>query len=101
MRHVLATLLLLLLLGSSVQAHVACFPPGELQRLLEDEYGELPILEGRTPGGSKAQIWLNPETRSWTVVIFGVNNQLCSVLTGTDLEVYKGREKVEDDESSI
>lgn len=56
-----------------------------------DEYGELPGLTGKTAGGETIRVLINPDTRSWSIIITDPKQAVsCLVIGGEDLRPTRG-----------
>lgn len=53
-----------------------------LRAELEDKYGESRMLSTGN-GGAALDIWTNPETGTWTIVLYRVDGTACMPLSGT------------------
>lgn len=88
----LASLLLFLLLSTPAEAQgIPCSNDPNARedfatQLFED-YGETPIGVGLSSTNVFFEIWTNPETRTWTIIITQANGTVCMLAEGGDYNV--------------
>lgn len=81
---------LFLLTPVLAQAHMLCFPPGEVQSRLKVLKGQSPIFMGDTPEHTMTQVWLNPNDLTWSVVVYRSDGRECILIHGINFRTYKG-----------
>ena len=55
-----------------------CAAPDEIATTLSREFGERPLLTGRAHDGGRMTLWVNPESRSWSIVLIsGDGSRAC------------------------
>lgn len=91
----LGALALLILAGGEVRAEmtvrnvvIPCGPTAQIVARLTDEFGEAVAAEGSAgPGNSlRMGVYVNRESRSWTVVMHTPDGTSCVVADGVDFE---------------
>ena len=69
-----------------------CFPPGQTENMLAENFGESIFSQGVNVTGSAIyQLWLNEKEDTWTIVRLDVKGFACIVAGGTGwmpLNVY-------------
>ena len=63
-----------------------CMPKKAMLNTLSIKYGEKPVALGLTPGPLIFQLMVNLKTRTWSVVLTGLNNMSCLISSGTEME---------------
>lgn len=81
MRRLAAALAVSMPVAASAQA--PCGPLDQLAELLEREYGEAVHSEGLADSGAIMQLWANPETGSWSIVIILPDGLACLPAAGS------------------
>jgi hypothetical protein len=81
-------LLLLPMASASAQDEQVCADREEVTASLIGQWGELPTVVGRTPT-QVMEVWLNPETGTWTLVITSPTGVSCINAAGEDGQVIK------------
>ena len=87
-----ALLILFLLWPSSVQAkqsNIACESRSTALKNIQGTYGETLVAYGLDVGGNLVELYRNPETQSWTMLVSLTKEVSCLVGAGTKLEVLK------------
>lgn len=59
-----------------------------LVTILETQYGETPAAIGTVGGAYVMEMFANPETGTWTVVLTQANGTACGITSGNGLEVF-------------
>lgn len=78
-----ALVLGLTLIGVAVMAQEAtCHPRDGIVTQLQDRYGEAQQGAGLTQAGRVVEIWANPETGTWTILVTRPNGVSCAVAAG-------------------
>jgi len=54
--------------GKILSKPVSCFPLGQITSLIKDKLGETPIFGGETVNGITVAVFINSETRTWSVI---------------------------------
>ncbi len=62
---------------------VPCSAPDVLPNLLRHDHGESVAGQG-VAGGALVQLWRNPETGSWTVLLVLPDGAVCALASGAD-----------------
>ena len=91
MRH-LVLVMILLLWTSSVQAeqrNIICEDRSNALQNLQGTYGERLVAYGLDISGNLVELYQNPETKSWTILVSLTKKVSCLVGAGTKLEVLK------------
>ena len=89
MRHALL-IMVLLLWPSSVQAeqsNIACESRSNALKNIQGTYGEILVAYGLDVGGNLVELYQNPETQSWTMLVSFTKEISCLVGAGTKLEL--------------
>lgn len=74
----------LLILGGAQQAGAAaCLPEPVVREQLADQWQEASIGMG-VSGPQRVEVFVNPQTRSWTIVLIRPDGVACAVAAGTD-----------------
>ena len=85
-----ALFILFLLWPSSVQteqSNIACESRSNALKNIQGTYGEILVAYGLDVGGNLVELYQNPETKSWTMVVSFTKEISCLVGAGTKLEV--------------
>lgn len=67
---------------------VVCTDRTRLTASLIGQWGELPAVVGRT-SDQVMEVWLNPETGTWTLVITSESGQSCIGAAGRDGQIIE------------
>ena len=62
---------------------VPCSGPDGLPDLLARDYGES-VAEQGIADGALVQLWRNPETGSWTILMIRPDGMVCALVSGED-----------------
>jgi|HigsolmetaAR201D_1030396.scaffolds.fasta_scaffold83771_1 hypothetical protein len=65
-----------------------CAERPKVTEALITQWGELPAVVGRT-ANQVMEVWLNPETGTWTLVVTSQNGVSCINAAGSDGQVIK------------
>ena len=71
---------------ASAQDAAVCAERAQVTASLIRQWGELPAVVGRTPT-QVMEVWLNPETGTWTLVITSANGVSCINAAGFEGQV--------------
>jgi hypothetical protein len=85
-----ALFILFLLWPSSVQteqSNIACESRSNALKNIQGTYGEILVAYGLDVGGNLVELYQNPETKSWTMLVSFTKEISCLVGAGTKLEV--------------
>jgi len=85
-----ALLILFLLWPSSVQAeqnNMVCEDRFTALKNIQGTYGETLVAYGLDVGGNLVELYRNPETQSWTMLVSFTKEISCLVGAGTKLEM--------------
>ena len=63
-----------------------CDTHAGLTAVLEDRFGETPVAMGTVGEYYIMEVFANPETGTWTVVLTQANGTACGIASGDDLE---------------
>ena len=63
-----------------------CDDHAGLVAVLANRYGETPIAMGLTGGSYVMELFVNPETGTWTFVLTQANGTACGVASGENFE---------------
>ena len=94
----LIIILFILLALGAVAAHIAkakaqmvsCYPSKLYGEGLKNEYGEEKVAHGQASTGRAVALFLNPDTRTWTIVVMPASRPLaCPVLMGEGWETFE------------
>ena len=91
MRYALL-IMVLLLWPSSVQAeqnNLVCEDRFTALKNIQGTYGEALVAYGLDISGNLVELYQNPETKSWTILVSLTKKVSCLVGAGTKLEVLK------------
>jgi hypothetical protein len=91
MRYALL-ILVLLLWPSSVQAeqsNIICESRSTALKNIQGTYGETLVAYGLDVGGNLIELYRNPETQSWTILVSFTKEMSCLVGAGTKLKVLE------------
>ena len=91
MRYALL-IIVLLLWPSSVQAeqsNIICEDRSRALQNIQDTYGEALVAYGLDISGNLVELYQNPETKSWTILVSLTKEVSCLVGAGTKLEMLK------------
>ena len=91
MRYALL-ILVLLLWPSSVQAeqsNIICESRSTALKNIQGTYGETLVAYGLDVGGNLIELYRNPETQSWTILVSFTKGMSCLVGAGTKLEMLE------------
>ncbi len=61
-----------------------CLPIADARAGLFARYGEIPSGAGDLGEGSTGVLFVNPTTRTWTVLAIGPGGRACGILAGLD-----------------
>lgn len=73
-----------------VPAALVCLPHDEMERTLSRDHGETLTAWGAENRGGLLQVFVNPETGSWTMVIVAPNGTACAVGMGESWQDEEG-----------
>lgn len=75
-----------LAMASPAVAQVQCVPDDKVEAALKDQHGELRLFEGMAENGATVQLYWNPKTGTWTLVMLPANmpGAACLVVSGED-----------------
>ena len=62
---------------------IPCSGPGVLPDLLASDYGEAPAQQG-VADCALVQLWRNPETGTWTILLVAPDGTVCALASGED-----------------
>lgn len=82
---VLSAAMLMFALAASVAAQGArpvCGAADAFYATLAEQYGEARAFVGLHPSGAVLELWLNPQSGSWTVLVTQPDSQACVALAG-------------------
>ena len=85
-----AIILLLAVWSSSVQSQqpsLLCKPHAYILKVLKERYGEHVMARAVNNKGELVEVFRNPKTKTWTVVVTTINNLSCVVGLGTKMEI--------------
>ena len=91
MRHAVI-ILVLLLWPSSVQAeqsNIICESRSTALKNIQGTYGEALVAYGLDVGGNLIELYRNPKTQSWTILVSFTKGMSCLVGAGTKLEMLE------------
>lgn len=95
----IGTASMLLLLSSIASAApvqteipVICDDSKNIATFLVDKYKELPYVSGITQSGFLMSLWINAETKSWTILLTN-QDKSCVVNAGADFSITLGKDK--------
>ena len=92
-----ALFILFLLWPSSVQAkqsNIACESRSTALKNIQGTYGEALVAYGLDVGGNLIELYRNPKTKSWTILVSFTKEKSCLMGAGSKLEVLEtGGEK--------
>ena len=72
-----------------------CFEQGAVEAF-DKKYGEKPVARGALGTDGLEMIFLlNPETKSWTMLIIRPDKIVCPFATGEDFKLIKSKQSVE------
>jgi hypothetical protein len=80
MRTALALLLALVPIGAAAQN--VCADVAETRRQLAEKYGEQRAFHGLSASGAMVEVWVNPDTGSYTAIRVLPNGKACLVDAG-------------------
>ncbi len=63
-----------------------CDDHASLVAMLDGQYGESPVAMGLTGGSYIMETFVNPEARTWTVVLTQPNGMACAIMSGENFE---------------
>lgn len=76
---------LVVLTFAPVAAQANCSSREDMEAFLSDRYGEAPVSRGLASGGRTLhEMWVNPETGTWTAVLTMTDGRACIAMSGTD-----------------
>lgn len=84
----------LVLAAGAAQAQPACAPRAQLAQTLAQSWGEAPAALGLTRDGALVELWANPVTGSWTLMLTAPNGTACLLADGTAIQIERA---VQDD----
>jgi|TARA_R110000824_G_C15144024_1_gene670281 hypothetical protein len=86
-----AALIMILVLWSTplqaVQKSMMCEPRFKALKILTEKYGESIVAYGLNFGGKLVEIYRNPKTKTWTILVSISKEISCLVDVGTYMEV--------------
>jgi hypothetical protein len=85
-------ILVLLLWPSSVQAeqsNIICESRSTALKNIQGTYGEALVAYGLDVGGNLIELYRNPKTQSWTILVSFTKGMSCLVGAGTKLEMLE------------
>ena len=91
MRYALL-IMVLLLWPSSVQAeesNMICESRSTALKNIQGTYGEALVAYGLDVGGNLIELYRNPKTRSWTILVSFTKKKSCLVGAGIKLEILE------------
>ena len=91
MRYALLIMVLLLWLSSvqAEQSNMICEDRSRALQNIQDTYGEALVAYGLDIRGNLVELYQNPETKSWTILVSLTKKVSCLVGAGTKLELLK------------
>lgn len=96
MKHLIAIIFLIALAGSVDAQSLGCLPRTALVDALENRHGELQHSVGMSGQTKLIEVWVNPTTKSFTIITSDAQGVSCIILAGrnwVDIEtVDKGDE---------
>jgi hypothetical protein len=72
---------------SSLQAHPACSSHGEVTKMLNQQFSEVPAALGLQSNGHLLQVFASKDGSSWTIVTTRPDGTSCLVAVGHDWEI--------------
>jgi len=85
-------IMVLLLWPSSMQAEqnkIVCQSRSIALKNIQGAYGEALVAYGLDVGGNLIELYRNPETQSWTILVSFTKKMSCLVGAGTKLEILE------------
>ena len=71
----------------SQQSSLLCKPHAYILKVLKEKYGEHVMARAVNNKGELVEVFRNPKTKTWTVVVTILNNLSCVVGSGPKMEV--------------
>jgi leucyl-tRNA synthetase len=71
----------------SQQPSLLCKPHAYILKVLKEKYGEHVMARAVNDKGELVEIFRNPKTKTWTVIVTIANNLSCVVGSGAKMEV--------------
>lgn len=90
---VLAVALVTIFLAFPAQA-LMCFEDGAIKQF-EIQHGEKPVAEGSVSDGFEMVLLLNPNSKSWSILIVRPDKAVCSLATGENFKLIKSSPSIE------
>lgn len=78
------SLILAALVAATPAVAQECAPIDIMAEALTSRFGEAVVAEGIAGNGELVQLWANPDTRTWTLVVVMPAGISCMVASGTD-----------------
>lgn len=75
-----------LALAPLARAETVCLPNSDLRRVMETNFGEVPLVRGIAEDGSSAEIW-GSNTGGWTLVIVKPDGESCAMFGGDEMVI--------------
>ena len=85
-RSIMAAVILLAALPAQVQGQVPCLEKQKMRSVLEQRHGEAAVVRGIAAQAMMFELFINPKTKTWTVILTSPNDISCLVGQGTGIE---------------
>ena len=85
-RSIMAAVILLAALPAQVQGQVPCLEKQQMRSVLGQRHGETAVVRGIAAQTMVFELFINPKTRTWTVILTSPNDISCLVGQGTGIE---------------
>ena len=86
--NLLRGLIVLAFMSTAAQPAVRCAPAKFVKMVLESQFGELQIMTGTFNSGRAMRGYVNPITRTFTVLMILPSGQVCIIAAGKNLDMF-------------